>query len=92
MKCQRPVTLIAATVILNSLGNLAILLYGLNSGIIDRAQFSILITAVILSAIMPRIVAQRFFSPPVRKLTSKEEPDVEDDEFAPSHGSTPMRS
>jgi Kef-type K+ transport system membrane component KefB len=39
-------------------------LYGLNGGIIDRAQFSILITAVILSAIIPTVLAQRLFSPP----------------------------
>jgi len=62
-------------------------LYGLNAGIIDRQQFSILITAVILSAIVPTLVAQRFFSPPVHRLTTEEELDVEDEEFAPSHGS-----
>jgi len=62
-------------------------LYGLNGGIIDRAQFSVLITAVILSAIVPTLVAQRFFSPPVHRLTTDEEINVEDEEFAPSHGS-----
>ncbi len=67
-------------------------LYGLNSGIIDRAQFSILITAVILSAILPTLVAQRFFSPPVHKLTAEEEFNVEDEEFAPPHGSPPTEA
>lgn len=62
-------------------------LYGLNGGIIDRAQFSVLITAVILSAIVPTLVAQRLFSPPLHRLTAAEEIDVEDEEFAPSHGS-----
>jgi len=38
-------------------------LYGLNHGIIDRAQYSILVTVVILTAIVPTIVAQRLFSP-----------------------------
>jgi Kef-type K+ transport system membrane component KefB len=38
-------------------------LYGLNAGIIDRAQFSLLITVVVLSAIVPTAVAQRFFQP-----------------------------
>lgn len=38
-------------------------LYGLNAGIIDRAQFSVLITVVILSAVVPTFIAQRFFSP-----------------------------
>jgi len=60
-------------------------LYGLNAGIIDRAQFSVLITTVILSAILPTFVAQRFFSPPVHALTAAEELDVEDEEFAPAH-------
>jgi Kef-type K+ transport system membrane component KefB len=60
-------------------------LYGLNAGIIDRAQFSVLLTTVILSAIMPTFVAQRFFSPPVHALTPTEELDVEDEEFAPGH-------
>jgi len=60
-------------------------LYGLNAGIIDRTQFSILVTTVILSAILPTIVAQRFFSPPTHLLTNEEELDVEDEEFAPVH-------
>jgi hypothetical protein len=67
-------------------------LYGLNAGIINRAQFSILISAVILSAILPTLVAQRFFSPPVHKLTTEEEIQVEDEEFAPAHGPTATRS
>ncbi|GAC1476463.1 MAG: cation:proton antiporter [Candidatus Dormibacteraceae bacterium] len=93
MLCARPhamyTTLLMSTGL--TFGTIASL-YGLNSGIIDRAQFSILITAVILSAIIPTIVAQRFFSPPVHKLTSEEELEVEDEEFAPSHGSTPIPS
>jgi len=38
-------------------------LYGLQAGIIDRTQFSLLITVVVLSAILPTAVAQRWFSP-----------------------------
>jgi Kef-type K+ transport system membrane component KefB len=38
-------------------------LYGLNAGIINRTQFSLLITVVVLSAIVPTAVAQRFFQP-----------------------------
>jgi Kef-type K+ transport system membrane component KefB len=38
-------------------------LYGLNAGIIDRTQFSLLITVVVLSAILPTAIAQRFFQP-----------------------------
>ncbi len=38
-------------------------LYGLNAGIIDRTQFSLLITVVVLSAIIPTVIAQRFLQP-----------------------------
>ena len=38
-------------------------LYGLNAGIINRTQFSLLITVVVLSAIVPTAIAQRFFHP-----------------------------
>ncbi len=38
-------------------------LYGLTAGIIDRTQFSLLIAVVVLSAIVPTVIAQRFYSP-----------------------------
>ena len=38
-------------------------LYGLQSGIIDQIQFSLLISVVVLSAIVPTAIAQRVFSP-----------------------------
>ena len=38
-------------------------LYGLQSGIIDQTQFSLLISVVVLSAIVPTAIAQRLFSP-----------------------------
>ena len=40
-------------------------LYGLNAGIIDRTQFSLLVTVVVLSAIVPTAIAQHRFSPDV---------------------------
>lgn len=40
-------------------------LYGLNAGIIDRTKFSLLIAVVVLSAIVPTAIAQRFFHPQV---------------------------
>jgi Kef-type K+ transport system membrane component KefB len=40
-------------------------LYGLTAHIIDRAQFSLLVTVVVVSAIVPTAIAQRWFSPPV---------------------------
>jgi len=39
-------------------------LYGLNARIIDQTQFSVLVTVVVLTAILPTIVAQRWFTPP----------------------------
>jgi Kef-type K+ transport system membrane component KefB len=38
-------------------------LYGLNAGIIDRTQFSLLVTVVVLSAVVPTFVAERSFLP-----------------------------
>jgi Kef-type K+ transport system membrane component KefB len=38
-------------------------LYGLKAGILDRAQFSVLLTTVVASAVIPTIIAQRWFSP-----------------------------
>jgi Kef-type K+ transport system membrane component KefB len=38
-------------------------LYGLNAGIIDRTQFSLLIGVVVLSAMVPTAIAQRFYQP-----------------------------
>jgi Kef-type K+ transport system membrane component KefB len=39
-------------------------LYGLTAHIIDRTQFSLLLAVVVLSAIVPTAIAQRWFSPP----------------------------
>jgi Kef-type K+ transport system membrane component KefB len=60
-------------------------LYGLNLGIIDRTQFSLLVTTVILSAIVPTFLAQRFFSPPTHALSADKREAVEDEEFEPAH-------
>lgn len=38
-------------------------LYGLNAGILTRAQFSVLVTVVVTSAVVPTLIAQRWFSP-----------------------------
>jgi len=48
-------------------------LYGLNAGIIDRTQFSLLVTVVVLSAIVPTAIAQRWFSPDVAAETARDE-------------------
>lgn len=38
-------------------------LFGYQAGYINKAQFSVLITTVILSAVVPTIIAQRYFTP-----------------------------
>jgi len=46
-------------------------LYGLSAGIIDQTQFSLLIAVVVLSAIVPTVIAQRFYAP-----ASEEQRDI----------------
>ena len=38
-------------------------LYGLNAGIIDKTQFSLLVTVVVASAVVPTAIAERWFLP-----------------------------
>jgi Kef-type K+ transport system membrane component KefB len=38
-------------------------LFGLNNKIIDQTQYTILVTVVILSAVIPTLIAQKFFQP-----------------------------
>jgi hypothetical protein len=38
-------------------------LFGLNAGIIDGTQFSLLITVVVASALIPTAIAQTFYHP-----------------------------
>jgi Kef-type K+ transport system membrane component KefB len=42
-------------------------LYGLNAGIIDATQFSLLVTVVVLSAVIPTAIAERWFLPEVER-------------------------
>lgn len=51
-------------------------LYGLNAGIVTREQFSVLVTVVIVSAVAPTLVAQRFFSPRSARAPAGEEGDI----------------
>jgi Kef-type K+ transport system membrane component KefB len=48
-------------------------LYGLQSGNIDQVQFSILVTVVIATAVVPTLIAQRWFAP---RLTAEEQEEV----------------
>jgi len=46
-------------------------LYGLNHGLVTRDQYSQLLTVVILSAVIPTLIAQRLFQP--RQVDAEEE-------------------
>ncbi len=48
-------------------------LYGLNAGIIDRTQFSLLLAVVVLSAIVPTAIAQRWFQPGTGRERERDE-------------------
>ena len=57
-------------------------LYGLNAGIIDKTQFSLLITVVVLSAVVPTFIAERWFLPDRDEERSRDErPPVPAEEF-----------
>src|SRR5881396_1831294 len=48
-------------------------LYGLNAGIIDRTQFSLLVAVVVVSAVVPTFVAERWFQPDARAEHAREQ-------------------
>lgn len=45
-------------------------LFGLQNKIIDQTQYSVLVTVVILSALVPTLLAQKFFQPSLRTMTA----------------------
>jgi hypothetical protein len=56
-------------------------LYGLTAGIIDKTQFSLLITVVVLSAIVPTAIAERWFLPSPDEAEERRPPAVPAEEF-----------
>ena len=48
-------------------------LFGLTNGYIDEAQYAVLVTTVILSAVVPTLIATTFFEPRVREAIEAEE-------------------
>jgi len=56
-------------------------LYGLNAGIIDRAQFSVLVTVVVLSAIVPTAIAERWFLPDTSAERVEHRPHLPAEEY-----------
>jgi hypothetical protein len=48
-------------------------LYGLTNGYIDQEAYTILVTVVILSAVVPTLIATRFFEPQAIEAVAAEE-------------------
>jgi Kef-type K+ transport system membrane component KefB len=59
-------------------------LFGYEAGVIDQAQFSVLVAAVVASAVLPTILAQRFFHPKhaFEAMGGEAEPELLDAEIA----------
>ena len=51
-------------------------LFGLTIHIIDERQYTILLTAVIGSAVVPTLIAQRWFQPDFKPLSSPQATEV----------------
>ncbi len=49
-------------------------LFGLSHHIINRDQYTILVTVVILSALVPTVIAQQFFRPSLEKHLAEDQP------------------
>jgi hypothetical protein len=61
-------------------------LYGLTAHVIDRTQFSLLVTVAVLAALLPTVVAQRWFSPPPIDQRSRSRLPPEASEVAAADG------
>jgi len=46
-------------------------LFGLTNGIIDQDQYTVLVTAVIASAVLPTLIAQRWFQPSFKPILAE---------------------
>jgi Kef-type K+ transport system membrane component KefB len=57
-------------------------LFGLTNGIIDQQQYTILVTAVIGSAVVPTLIAQRWFQPAFKPIEDDAAPVVAREEEA----------
>jgi Kef-type K+ transport system membrane component KefB len=57
--------------------------YGLTAGIVTRAQFSVLICVVVVSAVAPTAVAQRLFVPHTDEMRQRAEQLEDEDEVGP---------
>ena len=51
-------------------------LFGLTNHAIDQRQYTILVTAVILSAVVPTLIAQTWFMPVLKQVIANEGPNI----------------
>jgi len=51
-------------------------LFGLNNNIINQEQYTVLVVAVIASAVVPTLIAQRWFQPQIEEEEEKEDGDA----------------
>jgi Kef-type K+ transport system membrane component KefB len=51
-------------------------LFGLTHGYINQSQYTILVTVVILSAVVPTLIAERFFRPELESEAAKGQPSA----------------
>jgi Kef-type K+ transport system membrane component KefB len=65
-------------------------LYGLNHGLVTTAQYSELLTVVILSAVVPTVIAQRLFEP--RQVDAEEEEALGAEDASIVHRAAATRS
>ncbi|MBN1461224.1 MAG: cation:proton antiporter [Armatimonadetes bacterium] len=63
-------------------------LYGLQAGHIDQTQFTVLVTVVIATAVIPTAIAQRFFQPALPAI-GDERSDTADQAASPDNGDAP---
>jgi Kef-type K+ transport system membrane component KefB len=56
-------------------------LYGLTAGIIDRTRFSLLVTVVVLSAVVPTAIAERWFLPDTSDERIEHQPHLAAEEY-----------
>jgi len=63
-------------------------LFGLNHGVIDRSQYTVLVTVVILSAFVPTLIAQQFFKPKLEDHLARDEAEAAARGDADSTGSS----
>src|SRR4030042_3586263 len=67
-------------------------LFGLNNGYIDQAQYSVLVTVVIASAVIPTMIAQTYFRPDIESAIAFQTMGEVSTSGTTGHSSNPVES